>query len=437
MAEKIVPDVEFFAQEILSESQLDLPTQRLKLVERLMNFPVDKISEVPFEEWYRNYWKFVSFAPHIVDSPEKVESVCQQILNFTKRINNPLKDQFAALALLLFGKIPEAQALIKPALLSNKLREDLSTFLNFHRLMNVSNDLNHRAGIARNQFIKRFLENKYTRLIKKYQQFEVNDKTCPPVAQEDYKIYYCWLQGEENLIPLARCCYDSLKMNCGGYKICFIDENNYSDYVDIPEHIIKKFLGGGISRTHFSDILRVNLLERYGGLWIDATVLVTDSLDNHKNFWQMPYFTQKHFAERSNEDFWSINISHGIWSDFLQGTAILHNPLFAFIKDLFFEYLLEYDEFLDYFLMDFAMNLAYDNIPFVRQEIDAVPLNNPNIIALLYKLNEPYAQFPYDKILADTFFYKLVYKLPLDLQKPDTVFREIQRRYSPETIGQF
>lgn len=37
---------------------------------------------------------------------------------------------------------------------------------------------------------------------------------------------------------------------------------------------------GNISNTQFSDILRINLLARYGGYWIDATCLLTQSTPN-------------------------------------------------------------------------------------------------------------------------------------------------------------
>ena len=80
------------------------------------------------------------------------------------------------------------------------------------------------------------------------------------------------------------------------------------------------------------------------------------------------------------------------------------------------------------------MALAYENIPAVREEIDAVPVNNTEVWTLLKHLNDSYADYPFDKILTNNFLNKLSWKVSLDMTRPDTVFREIQRRYAPETI---
>ncbi len=428
MAEKIVPDWQVFAQEILSESQLDLATQRQRMTERLIGFPPEKFSELHLEEWYRNYWKLVNLSPYINDSPQKIENVCAQISRLVAKENNPVKKQCFALALFLFGRIQEAQALMNQNLWSKNLREDFATFANFYNLVNGGPNLQTRAQIKRNVQITKFLTEKYNYLIKKYQPADL--KNSPPVAQEDYQIYFCWFQGEKDLPPLVRCCYNSLKMNCGSYKICFIDEKNYSDYVKLPEHILRKFAEGKITRTHFSDILRINLLEQRGGLWMDSTILVTEPLEKHKNFWQMPYFTQKIYQEKDNNCPYAYNPSYGRWATFLQGAAVLHYPLLAFMKDFFNQYFLEFDEVIDYVLQDFMIDIAYDNIPIVHKDFDALPINNPDTNTLVRYLNAPYAKYPYDKILADTFLHKLNWRVQLDLNNPDTVFAEIQRRYN-------
>ena len=41
---------------------------------------------------------------------------------------------------------------------------------------------------------------------------------------------------------------------------------------------MEKFSRGYISRTHLSDMIRLNLLYLYGGAWLDATVLVSNDI---------------------------------------------------------------------------------------------------------------------------------------------------------------
>lgn len=152
----------------------------------------------------------------------------------------------------------------------------------------------------------------------------------------------------------------------------------------------------------------------------------------------MPFFTQKYVHGKDNyiQITRDINYCHsyGRWAGFIQGTSILHNPLFAFEKEFYDEYWREFDSIIDYVLMDFTTDMAYDDIPFVHSEIDAVPINNVDVWTLLKYLNAPYSEYPYDKLLDGNFLNKLSWKVPLDPDADNTVFREIQRRYAPETI---
>ncbi len=179
------------------------------------------------------------------------------------------------------------------------------------------------------------------------------------------------------------------------------------------------------------------MLEKFGGLWLDATVLVTKPLENYKRFLKMDFFTQRFYKEKDNFGMCAFLASYGRWAGFIQGTAILHNPLFAFAKKLFNEYWQEFNELIEYLLLDYTIDIAYDNIPFVKKEMDELPVNNIFVLDLFERLNLPYKDFQYDKFLKDTFLFKLGYKIPLDLQKKDSVFRDIQKRYAPNTIGQF
>ncbi len=438
MAEKIIPDIESFAREIDGELKANLPTQRVKIAERIMNFPPEKFSELHLQDWYGAYWKLLDCLQYFQEPPENKEKAVQKILQFVQRESNNIRRQYFALTLLLFGKVREFNALADKNLWSKNLREDFEAYSKFNNLMSLGTNVKMRAYIRRNQQIKDFLQKKYAYLLEKWAKFKVNDKTCPKVAQKDYKIYFCWLQGEDSLPPVVSVAYESLKMHAGKYKIIFIDEKNYNDYVKIPEYIVKKFMwGGGITRTHFSDIIRANLLYQYGGLWLDSTILVTEPLENHKNFWKLPYFSRK---LRKEKNICAPEIRYnacGRWATYVQGTAVLNNPLFGFMKEFFYEQLKEYDTFLDYYLQDFSIELAYDNIPFVKQEIDNLPLNNEKVHLVRQLWNAPYEQFPYDKMIGDTFLHKLSWRGEFDMVSPNTVFRQVQKKFAPSTIGKF
>ena len=102
------------------------------------------------------------------------------------------------------------------------------------------------------------------------------------------------------------------------------------------------------------------------------------------------------------------------------------------MKDFYECYWRDFDSVLDYVLMDFAMDIAYEKIPAVRADMDAVPVNNPDANTLVFHLNDSYKNYPYDKILAQTFLHKLNWRAKIDFDAPDSVYQKIRRRYLGE-----
>ena len=291
-----------------------------------------------------------------------------------------------------------------------------------------------RSTISHYEKMSAFLKSRYFALIDKYSTAVIDDINCPKVTE--YKVFFCWLQGEKTMPKIVRLCYDSLRLNAGCYKIVFIDEDNFSNYVDVAPHIVEKFRAGKISPAHFSDVLRVNLLERYGGLWLDYTVFISEPLENYKEFWELPYFTQKHYQDKnplnSFVKSFGCYISYARWAGFIQGSSIRHNPLFVFEKEFYNEYWRDFDAPIDYCFMDFITDFAYEYIPAVRKEMDNVPINNTEVWTLLGHLNDFYTTYPYDKILKNNFLHKLSWKFDIDENSRHTVFMELQQSVENE-----
>ena len=437
MSEKIVPDVQEFYNEIRNELSLDFSKQRGAMVRRILTTPPERFSEVHLEEWYNQFWRLAGISAQVNRLSEEEEKFCTKLFDEGNAVDI-LQRQYYALSLILFGKLDDAKTLIDIKLWTRRLRENFATFESWRQIIIGGPNLEGRARLSRDRAIKKFLTEKYSYVIERHAKTVINNKNCPKVAPKDYQIYYGWLQGEENLPLLARCCYNSWKMNAGAYKITFIDEKNYSDYVEIPQYIYEKFKAGKMKPAHFTDVIRINLLERYGGLWLDATILMTEPLENYKKLLKLPFFTQKFTHEKNNEHpitkSFAAYSSYARWGGFIQGSSVLHNPLFAFMKDFYNEYWRDFDEIIDYVLMDFMIDIAYDNIPAVKREIDEVPINNENVWTLSPYLNTPYEKFPYDKVLCGNFLNKVSSRKQLDLETDGTVLKEIQRRYAPETL---
>lgn len=409
--------------------------RKFQITKKLLNMPNEELKNLPSTDFYDDFWTLASESIRPSKFSEEENSISQEIRAQMKQEQSTVRRQYLALILILFGELVEVQDVIEQQYWAQKVRDNFVDFLKWNSFANTSMPLKTRTlifGIAKGEhYAASSLYEKYSELINKHSQDVINEENCPPV--QDYQIYFCWLQGEENLPTMVRCCYNSLKQNAGHYKIVFIDEKNFSNYVDIAPHIMDKFKAEKISRTHFSDILRISLLERHGGLWLDSTVLVTEPLEKYKNLLEKPYFSQRWYKNKSYKNH-ITGISFGRWASFVQGTSILHNPLFVFIKEFFEDYLCDFDSFQIYFLQDFAIKLAYDNIPSVKKIFDDVPPNNPEVHSIRGHMHDSYPDSSLDKFFAETFLHKTGWKNNWDIKREGTLFREILRRYAPEII---
>ena len=96
--------------------------------------------------------------------------------------------------------------------------------------------------------------------------------------QRQTKVWVCWLQGYDKAPHIVKRCIDSIRQHSRGLDTVVIDNTNIHDYITIPRHISEKYEKGIIPNAHYSDYIRVSLLALHGGIWIDSTVLLTDSL---------------------------------------------------------------------------------------------------------------------------------------------------------------
>jgi hypothetical protein len=240
-----------------------------------------------------------------------------------------------------------------------------------------------------------YLLTNYSSAIDKYKHKENIYKT----SDYPYPVWVCWLQGENEMPKVVKECYKSLLRNANGHVINLITRENYSKYVSIPEYIMDKIDNEIISKTNFSDILRVFLLYEYGGLWIDSTILVTSPLPEYTGY---DLYSIK-------KDTFSENISQFRWASFLFYTT-KENVLFDFLKYFFLEYCKQEEKWIDYCLIDYAIAIAYDNIPSIKKAIDKIPYSNQQIYNLSSELNNSYSSALLEEICKDTCFHKLTYK---------------------------
>lgn len=221
------------------------------------------------------------------------------------------------------------------------------------------------------------------------------------VSQSSNKVWICWFQGMENAPHLVQKCYRSVQEHLTDREIVLITSENMSDYVQFPDYIIEKWKKGQITHTHMTDLLRLELLIRYGGMWLDATVFCTSQREDIPDF----YFDSDLFfyqCLKPGRDGQSLYISSWLMS------AKTNNKILMACRNLCYEYWKKNNEMVDYFLLHDFMSIVLEFYPDDWNHI--VPRDNSAPHVLLLRFFDPYEEKMWQAIKGQTPFHKLSYK---------------------------
>lgn len=251
-----------------------------------------------------------------------------------------------------------------------------------------------RLGVE--QRIYKKLKKKYARIVKK---FDERIATTKCLSSRSNKIWVFWMQGLENAPALVQRCYRSLQENLKDREIVLITEKNLDEYVQFPDFIKDKLKRGVITYTHFSDLLRIELLIRYGGTWIDSTVFCSGK--NVPSYMlDSDFFVFQNLRPGNNGSI--LNFS----SWFM--TSCTNNKILLATRELLYAYWEKSNRMVDYFLIHHFMMIAGDYYKDEWNKIIQFPNSLPHV--LLLELFEPFNQEKWDAVTAACPFHKLAYK---------------------------
>ncbi len=271
-----------------------------------------------------------------------------------------------------------------------------------------------KGSSYKHQVLVEYLKKQHSQIIGQYSSKGFVEES----MSADAPVWVCWWQGEGQMPPVVSACYRSLKKYAGNHPVHLITFDNVNNYVSIPEYILKKHKEGKITLTHYSDILRFSLLAQYGGLWIDATVWVTDEIVlTGKSF----------FTLKMNLPDDGIYVSKYRWTGFCIGGG-MNNTLFLVLRDLLYDYWKKNDKVIHYLFFDYFIHITYETNTYVKKMIDNNPFNNQELYFMHLHLNEPFDKKVYDEICKNTYLHKLTWKgklIEVDESGKETLYGHI------------
>lgn len=253
---------------------------------------------------------------------------------------------------------------------------------------------------------RRYLEKEYAWYLKApKQKYSANEKL-PKI------VWWCWLQGLDKAPSMVKMCLNSIKKNFKAYQINVITWDNLNDYIDIPDYIVRKFKIGVIPYAQLSDIIRVLLLAKYGGVWIDSTVYCSNSRIV-SIIEKQDFFVYQNGLLGNNQD---IKISSWFMS------AKQKNIFVSEVKELMLHYWKNHDFLENYFLVHLFFTLVSEKYPEEWKKIPAFNNVSPHMMAR--ELNDKFSQKRYEQLNSFSSMHKLNHHIEFNAQG-DTLYRHL------------
>ena len=154
------------------------------------------------------------------------------------------------------------------------------------------------------------------------------------------------------------------------------------------------------------------------------SVFVTGEIP--ESIFKSEYYTVKRPLTPKNR-----NIAQDRWTNFLHASK-KDNFLCGFILDFFLEYWKTQKTLIDYFLIDYAIQIAYDEFPKCRELLDSVPLVNYDLYKFENIMNKEWSVETWNSIKNSTLFSKLAWRKEgkkETLLGKETIYGHIAKNY--------
>ena len=254
-------------------------------------------------------------------------------------------------------------------------------------------------------------------VLEKYIDCDINKFQLQPkknIKNSEKIIWQYWGQGlSRNEVPeVIQICFDSVDKYKGDYKVIRLCDDDLKEYIDLPQYVYEKYNNGTFNKAHFSDLVRLALLSTYGGVWLDATILLTAPLEDKlsSNKW---FMYQRDWIQEDKKRWHRTYAYYFSWHrDFK--VRLLNSVIYAregsiVISD-FFQLLLYYwkteNDVKDYFFFQILFTQYMNRFP----ERNCLIISDclPNLLQM--HITGSYRKYSVAEILKKVSIHKLSYK---------------------------
>ena len=271
----------------------------------------------------------------------------------------------------------------------------------------------HRLLRRKEAYIMRWIRRRFAAQIERYRTYPAARHASRP----DAPIWICWLQGEHQAPSFVSSMIARIRTNANGHPVRIVTADGIAEHLTLPGHVIDAYRAGRMPQQQLADIVRAGLLATHGGLWVDASMLVTRPIP--QDVFDLPIYNVKGILPNRYRD--AVACDSTGWEAYF----IASQPgsvTYSFIYDCLVDYWRTYDTLIDYFLLSYLAKAARELLPGGMEEYGRIPGNNRLCEQLSDYLMDP---LPFDEHArsrffdSDTFLYKLTWKAPYPRRTAD------------------
>lgn len=233
------------------------------------------------------------------------------------------------------------------------------------------------------------------------------------------KVWVCWWQGIENAPEIVKKCIESVQNHVGKDNVIIITDENVKNYVNFPDHIVDKVKQGIISRTHFSDLLRLNILSSYSGVWLDATIYCAGN--EIRDYLKQPIWSIK------RPEYNHASAACGNFAGYSISCNYENRWIFKVMLDFLFHYWETTNFLVDYLTISYAIVLTQRHFPEAQRLFNLIKPNNTHCDDLVKELGKPFNPDTWRELREDTSLYKLTWKakFPQNIDGKPTFYSKV------------
>jgi hypothetical protein len=242
----------------------------------------------------------------------------------------------------------------------------------------------------------------------KIEKFNLQPKQQELVGQKI--IWQYWSQGLDDLPEIVKICFCSVEKYKNDYKVIRITDETLSEYIELPTFINTKRADNTFRPVFFSDLLRNALIYIYGGVWLDASILLTDKFPDYLADLDFFMFSRdnrskyKHWAKDNGHFYfnWNEEFKVNFLSSIIFGKP--KNKIAKVSLDLLLYFWKNENSIPHYFFYQILLNELKQS-KYVDFNFPVVDDALPHLLQRV--INQPFNEDEYRKITQSITFHKL------------------------------